>query len=69
MSPFEQQTSLLSEILIRLKAIQDSLDQKDIEEILNDTRYRRALKEAEEDIKVGRERALEAFLKDAKKHS
>lgn len=68
-SSLEQQTSLLSEILIRLKAIQNSLDQKDIEEILNDPKYRRALKEAEADIIAGRERILEAFLKDVKKPS
>lgn len=69
MSSLEQQTSLLSEILIRLKAIQNSLDQKDIEEILNDPKYRGALKEAEAEIRAGRERTLEAFLKDVKKPS
>ena len=63
----ERETPLLSEILIRVKAIQNSLDQKDVEEILKDSKHRLALKEADDDIRAGRERPLEAFLKDAKK--
>ena len=47
--------------------MQNSLDQKDMEGILKDPRYRLALKEAEDDIRAGRERPLEAFLEDAKK--
>lgn len=57
----------MSEILVRVKAIQNSLDQREIEEILNDPKYRRALKEAEDDIKAGRERSLETFLKNVRK--
>ena len=67
MTALEPETSLLSEILVCVKAIQDSLDQKDIEGILKDPRYRRALNEAERDIKEGRERLLHTFLKDVKK--
>lgn len=63
----EQEAPLLSEILVRVKAIQNSLEQKDIEEILSDPKYHKALKEAEEDIKAGRERPLKAFLRDARK--
>jgi len=58
---------LLNEILIRVKALQDSLDAEEIESILNDAKNLEALHEAEEDIKSGRERDLKDFLADLRK--
>lgn len=58
---------MLEEILLRLRALQDALDQNEIETILRDARYREALREAEADIESGRERPLEDFLKGLRK--
>lgn len=60
---------LLKEILVRVKALQDALDESEIKAILHDPRYRRALREAEADIRSGKERTLEAFLKDLSKRA
>jgi hypothetical protein len=57
----------LEEILVRVKALQDALEENEIEAILRDPKYRRALREAEGDIKSGRERPLQSFLKDLSK--
>ena len=54
----------LEEILVRVKALQDALEENEIEAILRDPKYRRALREAEGDIKSGRERSLRGFLKN-----
>ena len=59
----------LEEILVRVKALQDALEESEIEAILRDPKYRRALREAEGDIKSGRERTLHSFLKDLSKRS
>ncbi len=59
---------MLKEILIRVKALQDAFDENEIETILQDPKYKRALQEAESDIKSGRERRLENFLKDLSKY-
>ncbi len=59
----------LQEILVRVRALQDALEENEIEAILRDPKYRRALREAEGDIKSGRERTLHSFLKDLSKRS
>jgi hypothetical protein len=59
----------LEEILVRVKALQDALEENEIGAILRDPKYRRALREAEGDIKSGRERALQSFLKDLSKRT
>jgi citrate lyase beta subunit len=41
----------LEEILVRVKALQDAFEENEIEAILRDPKYRRALREAEGDIK------------------
>ena len=58
---------LLEEILVRVKALQDAHDKDEIELILRDPKYRRALREAEADIKSGRERDLASFLRDLRR--
>ena len=58
---------LLEEILMRVRALQDAHDKDEIESILLDPKYRRALREAEADIKSGRERDLASFLRDLKR--
>jgi hypothetical protein len=60
---------LLREILVRIKALQNAFDENEIEIVLRDPTYRRALREAEADIKSGRERAIESFLKDLSKRA
>lgn len=60
---------LLREILVRVKALQNAFDENEIEIVLRDPTYRRALREAEADIKSGRERAIESFLKDLSKRA
>jgi heme oxygenase len=57
----------LEEILVLVKALQDALEENEIEAILRDPKYRRALREAEGDIKSGKERPLQSFLKDLSK--
>ena len=59
----------LEEILVRVKALQDALEEIEIEAILRDPKYRRALREAEGDIKSGKERPLQSFLKDLSKRT
>ena len=59
----------LEEILVRVKALQDALEENEIEAILRDPKYRRALREAEGDIKSGKERPLQSFLKDLSKRT
>jgi hypothetical protein len=59
----------LEEILVRVKALQDALEENEIEAILRHPKYRRALREAEGDIKSGRERPLQSFLKDLSKRT
>jgi hypothetical protein len=63
----EDERKLLEEILVRIKALQDSYDENEIEEILRDPKYMRALREAEADIRSGRERDLASFLRDLRK--
>jgi len=58
---------LLNEILIRVKALQDSLDMEEIENILSDAENLEALREAEEDVKSSRERDLRDLLADLRK--
>ncbi len=65
--PRGKQEQLLEEILVRVKSMQDSLDSKDIEEILKEPRYQKALHEALEDIKMGREKPLSQVLKEMRK--
>ena len=60
---------VLEEILVRVKALQDALEENEIEAILREPKYRRALREAEGDIKSGRERPLRSFLKDLSKRT
>ena len=57
----------LEEILVRVKALQDAFEENEIEAILCDPKYRRALREAERDARSGRERPLQSFLKDLSK--
>lgn len=57
------------EILVRVKALQDALDESEVKTLLRNPRYRRALREAEADVKSGRERTLSSFLKDLSKRS
>jgi len=59
----------LKEILVRVKALQDALEENEIEVILRDPSYKRALREAENDIEFGRERPLRSFLKDLSKRT
>jgi len=59
----------LEEILVRVKALQEALEENEIEAILRDPKYGRALREAERDIKSGRERSLQSFLKDLSKRT
>jgi hypothetical protein len=59
----------LEEILVRVKALQDALEENEIEAILRDPKYRRALREAEGDVKSGKERPLQSFLKDLSKRT
>ncbi len=59
----------LEEILVRVKALQDTLEENEINAILRDPKCRRALREAEGDIKSGRERPLQNFLKDLSKRT
>ncbi len=54
---------MLEEILVRVKSMQDSIDSKEIAEILKEPGYRRALMEAERDVKQGRVRPLKGVLK------
>jgi tRNA G10 N-methylase Trm11 len=54
----------LEEILVRVKALQDALEENEIEAILRDPKYGRALREVEGDIKSARERPLHSFVKD-----
>lgn len=63
------QKRMLEEILVRVKALQDAFDETEIETILRNPKYRKALREAEADIESGRERFLEAFLKDLSKRA
>ncbi len=60
---------MLEEILVRVKALQDAFEENEIEAILRDHKYRRALQEAEADIKSGRERTLHSFLRDLSKRA
>ena len=60
---------MLEEILVRIRALQDAVDENEIEDIIRDPGYRKALREAEADIKSGRERTLQSFLKDLSKKS
>ncbi len=60
----KRQEQLLEEILVRVKSVQDSIDSKDIEEILKEPKYRKALREAEEDVRKGRVRPLERLLEE-----
>lgn len=60
---------MLEEILVRVRALQDALDENEVKDLLRNPRYRRALREAESDIKSGRERTLSSFLKDLSKRS
>jgi len=59
----------LEEILVRVKALQDAFEENEIETVLRDPKYKRALREAEGDIKSGRERPLKSFLKDLSKRT
>jgi citrate lyase beta subunit len=63
----EDERKLLEEILVRIRALQDAYDEDEIEAILREPKYRRALREAEADIKFGRERDLASFLRDLRK--
>jgi len=54
---------------VRVKALQDAFEENEIKTILLNPGYRRALREAEDDIKSGRERKLESFLKDLSKRA
>ena len=60
---------MLEEILVRIKALQDTVDENEVRDILRDPRYRKALREAEADIKAGREHTLSSFLKGLKKRN
>ncbi len=60
---------ILEEILVRVKALQDACEENEIEAILRDPKYRRALQEAEADITSGRERTLHSFLRDLSKRA
>jgi hypothetical protein len=60
---------VLEEILVRVKALQDACEENEIEAILRDPKYRRALREAEGDIKSGKERPLQSYLKDLSKRT
>jgi heme oxygenase len=60
---------VLEEILVRVKALQDALEENEIEAILRDPKYRRALREAEGDVKSGKERPLQSYLKDLSKRT
>ena len=59
----------LEEILVRVKALQDAFEENEIETVLRDPKHKRALREAEGDIKSGRERPLKSFLKDLSKRT
>ena len=63
----EDERKLLEEILVRIKALQDAYDEDEIEAILREPKYRRALREAEEDVKFRRERDLASFLRDLRR--
>ncbi len=54
---------MLKEILVRVKSMQDSIDSKEIAEILKEPRYRRALIEAERDVSRGKVRLLKGVIK------
>jgi len=60
---------VLEEILVRVKALQDAFEENEIEAVLRDPKYKRALRETEGDIKSGRECPLESFLKDLSKRT
>jgi heme oxygenase len=60
---------ILEEILVRVKALQDAYEENEIEAILRDPKYRKALQEAEADIKSGRERTLRSFFRDLSKRA
>jgi len=60
---------MLEEILVRVRALQDALDENEVKDLLRYPRYLKALREAESDIKSGRERTLSGFLKDLSKRS
>lgn len=60
---------MLEEILVRVKALQEAFEENEIEAILRDPKYRRALQEAEADVKSGRERSLHDFLRDLSKRA
>ena len=60
---------LSEEILVRIKALQDTVDENEVRDILRGPRYRKALREAEADIKAGRERTLSSFRKELKKRN
>ncbi len=59
----QKQEQMLEEILVRVKSMQDSIDSKEIAEILKEPGYRRALMEAERDVRQGRVRPLKGVLK------
>ena len=59
----------LEEILVRVKALQDAFEENEIEAVLRDPKYKRALREAAGDIESGRERPLKSFLKDLSKRT
>ena len=58
---------VLEEILLRIQASQDTFEGNEIETILRNPRYRRALREAEADVKSGRERDFVDFVKSLSK--
>ena len=58
---------MLGEILLRIRTLQNAFDENEIEEILRNPKYRRALREAEADIKAARQRSLGSFLKGLSK--
>ncbi len=60
---------MLEEILVRVKALQDALDENEMKDILRNPRYRKALRDAEADVRSGRERGLHGFLRDLSKRS
>ena len=60
---------MLEAILVRVKVLQDAFEENEIEAVLRDPKYKIALREAEGDVKSGRECSLKSFLKDMSKRT
>lgn len=60
---------MLEEILVRIRALQNALDENEIEVILRNPQYLKGFHDAEADIRAHRERPLASLLRDLRKRT